>query len=167
MELFNDLAAWAWARHHNPLSWYIRPLFLLPYCYFAWRRSAWGVGLTLIALATSMAWFPAPAVPDPRAAEFLEYERQYLLAPWTPLKILFALSVPAFLACLAATFWRRSWRMGLFVANAGGLLKIWWSFYYGGESGWSVVPAAALGLIALNSLVFWALYRHRSTKSRD
>ena len=28
----DEFAAWAWARHHNELSWYIRPLFLLPFC---------------------------------------------------------------------------------------------------------------------------------------
>ncbi len=30
MELLNDILAWAWGRHHNILSWYIRPLFILP-----------------------------------------------------------------------------------------------------------------------------------------
>ena len=65
MELINDVAAWAWARHHNILSWYIRPLFLLPFCFFAYRRSLLGITLTLVALATSMAWFPAPATPSP------------------------------------------------------------------------------------------------------
>jgi hypothetical protein len=38
VELINDVATWAWARHHNILSWYIRPLFLLPFCLFAYRR---------------------------------------------------------------------------------------------------------------------------------
>jgi hypothetical protein len=60
MEQFLDeFLSWAWARHHNPLSWYIRPLFLLPFCYFAYKRSTWGIVLTLFALATSMVWFPS------------------------------------------------------------------------------------------------------------
>ena len=25
---------WLWQRHHNQLSWYIRPLFLIPVCWF-------------------------------------------------------------------------------------------------------------------------------------
>ena len=79
METLQNLAEWAWTRHHNPLSWYIRPLFLIPFCYFAWRRNLTGVAATLVALATSMFWFPALASPDPRVAEFLEAERQYLL----------------------------------------------------------------------------------------
>jgi hypothetical protein len=32
--------------------------FLLPFCYFAYRRSLWGIVLTLLTLATSMFWFP-------------------------------------------------------------------------------------------------------------
>ena len=67
-----DLASWAWARHHNVLSWYVRPLFFLPFCYFAYKRSLFGMVLTLVALATSMAWFPAtdtePAPPAVAAA---------------------------------------------------------------------------------------------------
>src|SRR4028119_50008 len=55
-----EFVAWAWERHHNVLSWYIRPLFFLPFCFFAYRRSLWGMTLSLLALATSMFWFPAP-----------------------------------------------------------------------------------------------------------
>lgn len=81
MEIINDFQAWAWLRHLNLLSWYIRPLFLIPFVYFAYRRSWPGIIVTLIALATSMFWFPAPANPDPRAFEFLAAEREYLT--WT------------------------------------------------------------------------------------
>ena len=54
MELLNEFHSWARTRHHNPLSWYIRPLFLLPFCCFAYKRSMWGIALTLLALSTSM-----------------------------------------------------------------------------------------------------------------
>jgi hypothetical protein len=65
-EWMTELASWAWARHHNVLSWYIRPLFFLPFCFFAYRRSWAGIVATLVALATSMAWFPAPTKPARR-----------------------------------------------------------------------------------------------------
>jgi hypothetical protein len=29
---------WAYARHQNQLSWYIRPLFIIPFCFFAYKR---------------------------------------------------------------------------------------------------------------------------------
>ena len=97
MEWVNELAAWAWARHHNILSWYIRPLFLLPFCFFAYRRSLLGIGLTVVALATSMAWFPAPVNPSPAVVEMLDAERNYLFGPWDAAKVFASLLVPAVL----------------------------------------------------------------------
>ncbi len=56
MELLEAFLSWTWARHHNILSLYIRPLFLLPLCCFAYRRSVKGMALSLLALATGMFW---------------------------------------------------------------------------------------------------------------
>jgi hypothetical protein len=70
----DEFGAWAWERHHNVLSWYIRPLFFLPFCYFAYKRSLWGIVLTLLALATSMSWFPAPETTSPAVTEMLAAE---------------------------------------------------------------------------------------------
>ena len=112
MEMINDVAAWAWARHHNILSWYIRPLFLLPFCFFAYRRSLVGIAATLVALATSMAWFPAPAAPNPAVVEMLVAERNYLFGPWNAAKVFASLLIPATFAALAVAFWRRSLVLG-------------------------------------------------------
>lgn len=75
MKWLNDFLAWAWDRHHNILSWYTRPLFLLPFCYFAYKRSLAGISLTLFALVTSMFRFPAPEQPDPVVLGFLTMEK--------------------------------------------------------------------------------------------
>jgi flavin-dependent dehydrogenase len=109
----DEVVAWAWARHHNVLSWCIRPLFILPFCYFAYRRSLWGIVLTLLALATSMFWFPNPEHSSPAVNEMLASEREYLTANWTLWNVLIALLVPLGFAALALAFWRRSpggWR---------------------------------------------------------
>lgn len=151
MELLTDFAEWAWVRHHNPLSWYIRPLLLIPYCYFAWRRSPSGMVLSVVALLTSMFWFPAPAVPDPQAATFLEAERRYLTEPWTFTKVAFAAAVPLFFLVTGLAFWRRSVAIGLAAVNVASLIKIGWSFQYGGSSGWEVVAPALTGLLAINA----------------
>jgi hypothetical protein len=157
-EAVGELAAWAWARHHNEWSWYLRPLFLIPYCWFAWRRSVAGLVATLVLLATSMAWFPAPAEPSARAVEILAAERDYLLGPWGPAKVAVALLVPVSFAALALAFWRRSVAWGAVVLNAMPLAKIAWTFAVFPHEGalYHLVPALA-GLVVCNAALVWAV----------
>lgn len=146
-----DLASWAWDRHHNVLSWYVRPLFFLPFCWFAWRRSIAGIALTLVALATSMAWFPAPEHPDPAVVRMLAVERDYLLGEWTPPKVAVALLVPLTFAALAAALWRRSIGWALVVVNIAVLSKVGWTYGVDGGAGADahLVPAL-LGLAVVD-----------------
>jgi hypothetical protein len=162
----NEFAAWAWARHHNELSWYIRGLFFLPFCYFAYKRSLWGIVLTVVALATSMFWFPAPERVDPKAVEFLAVEREYLTSDWTLTKILLALLVPISFAALAVAFWRRSLVWGLAVINAMVLVKLVWSFYFGDASGGlTLLPSAVVGLAVCDAVILYILRRMRKQSS--
>ena len=162
MEFLNDFLSWAWERHHNVLSWYIRPLFLLPFCYFAYKRSITGIALTLLALATSMFWFPAPKDPDPRVLEFLAMEKEYLTGEWTLAKVLMSSLVPIGLTALGLAFWKRSFVWGLVVLNAMALVKIGWSFFYGDVSGGLAVSVPALvGLVVSNVVVLYALRKVR------
>jgi len=162
MEWLNDFLAWAWDRHHNVLSWYIRPSFLLPFCYFAYRRSLLGISLTLFALATSMFWFPKPEQPDPKVLEFLEMEKAHLTGAWTLSKTLLTLLVPISLAALALAFWKRSVILGLVVMDALALGKVVWSFYYGGTAVGSVIASPALaGLVICNAVVLLVARKSR------
>jgi hypothetical protein len=159
----DEFIAWAWARHHNVLSWYIRPLFLLPFCYFAYKRSLWGIVLTVVALATSMFWFPAPEHSSPAVNEMLASEREYLTANWTLWKVLIALLVPLGFAALALAFWRRSLAWGLVVINAMVLFKIGWTFLFSTEAGaMSHLPAAVLGLAVCDALILYLMRRMRA-----
>jgi len=161
-----EFVAWAWERHHNVLSWYIRPLFLLPFCFFAYKRSLWGMTLTLLALATSMFWFPAPGEASPAVKEMLGAEREYLTANWTLWKVLMALVVPATFAALGLAFWKRSLVYGLGVINAAVLIKVGWTFVFGTEAGaMSHLPAALLGLAVCNVLVVYVMRRLRARPS--
>ena len=163
-----EFAAWVWARHHNELSWYVRPLFLLPFCYFAYKRSLLGIVLTVVALATSMFWFPAPERADPRAAEFLAMEREYLTEDWTLWKVLLGLVVPISFAALAVAFWKRSLVWGLAVINAMVLVKIAWSFYFGDESGGlTLLPSALVGLAVCDAAILYVARRMRKGPSPD
>jgi hypothetical protein len=162
----DEFAAWAWARHHNVLSWYIRPLFLLPFCYFAYKRSLWGITLTVVALATSMFWFPAPERADLGAAEFLAVEREYLTSDWSLWKVLLGLIVPASFAALAVAFWKRSLLWGVAVINAMLLVKVVWSFYFGEASGGlTLLPSAVVGLAVCDAVILYAVRRRRRRRS--
>jgi hypothetical protein len=162
----DEFAAWAWARHHNVLSWYIRPLFLLPFCYFAYKRSLWGITLTVVALATSMFWFPAPERADPGTAQFLAVEREYLTSDWSLWKVLLGLIVPASCAALAVAFWKRSLLWGVAVINAMVLVKIVWSFYFGEASGGlTLLPSAVVGLALCDAVILYVVRRRRRRRS--
>jgi hypothetical protein len=156
----DESVAWAWARHHNVLSWYVRPLFFLPFCYFAYRRSLWGIVLTLLALVTSMFWFPAPEHASPAVNEMLASERQYLTTDWTLWKVLIALLVPLTFAALGLAFWKRSLVWGLAVVNAAILFKIAWTFLFSTEAGaMSHLPAAVVGIVVCDALILYVMRR--------
>ena len=162
MDFLHDLAAWAWARHHNVLSWYVRPLFLIPFCYFAYRRSGAGIAVTLVALATSMFWFPAPQVASPAVLAALEAERDYLLGEWNLGKLLVALLVPLTFAALALAFWHRSFRWGVVVFNAMILIKIVWTgVYFEPDAFLAHLLPALIGLAACNLFFLWRLRQAR------
>jgi hypothetical protein len=160
--LGNVVLGWAWERHHNVLSWYIRPLFVLPLAYFSYRRSLWGIALTLVALATSMFWFPAPERVDPRVEEFLAFEREWLTGGWTAEKTASALTVPALLGVLCLAFWRRSLLWGLVVINAIAVTKVAWGVVGGVGSGWVMLGPALLGLAICDAAVLYAARRMRA-----
>jgi hypothetical protein len=164
----DEFVAWAWARHHNILSWYVRPLFILPFCYFAYRRSLLGIVITLLALVTSMFWFPAPEHASPAVNEMLRAEEAYLTANWTLWKVLIALLVPLTFAALGLAFWRRSLVWGLAVVNAAILFKIAWTFLFSTEAGaLSHLPAAVLGLVVCDALILFVIRRMRARSSYE
>jgi hypothetical protein len=157
MEFLTDFLLWAWARHHNVLSWYIRPMFIIPFIYFAYKQSWKGMLVTIIALATSMFWFPVPATVDPAVAQFLDAEMEFILGPLTAQKIFFWFMVPLFFALLALSFWKRSWWWGVAVINLAALGKIIWSVVAGGESGWAVLIPAVIGMIVCDLAVYFGV----------
>jgi hypothetical protein len=122
--------------------------------------------LTVLALVTSMFWFPAPERVDPRAAEFLAVEKDYLTGDWTLTKILLALLVPVSFAALAVAFWRRSLVWGLTVINVMVLVKIVWTFYFGEESGGlTLLPSALVGLAVCDAVILYVVRRMRKRSS--
>jgi uncharacterized membrane protein len=153
MELLSDFLSWVWARHHNELSWYVRPLFLLPFCYFAYRRSVWGIVLTLLIFPTSLFWFPAPENPSPRVEGYLVWERQFLLEGSVVARVALVLMVVAFFVALAAAFWKRSWL---------------WGLVFGGATGWASLAPSIFTLAVTDAAILLAMrFLMRRRKRRE
>lgn len=140
---------WAFERHQNTWSWVARPLLILPYCYFAYKRSLNGIFLTILAIVTSMFWFPTPAEVDPRVTEFLTMERERLNAGFDRPNMIGIIFVVGFLVALAAAFWRRSLILGGAVAVLGAGAKSAWSIIASPEGGSAVLPFAIGGALVL------------------
>jgi len=124
--------------------------------------------LTLVALATSMFWFPAPERSDPMTLEFLAVAREYLTGDWTMAKVLMALLVPMSFAALGFVFWKRSIVYGLVLINAMVLVKLLWSFYVGEESGGlTLLPSALVGLAVCDAVILYVVHRIRKGSSPE
>jgi hypothetical protein len=150
---------WAFERHQNPMSWYLRPIFLIPYCYFAYKRSWAGIIGTIFLLLTSMFWFPKPTGVSEDVKQFLQFEEDWLNSQWTLPEIgLFSL-VPLLMVVLALTFWKRSLWMGLAVLVGIAIGKISWALLVTGGAGQSTVVPALLGLVICCILVYYGFKR--------
>jgi len=161
-----EFLAWAWARHANILSWYVRPLFLIPLAYFAYRRRSSGIVITLLALATSMFWFPRPAQVTPAVTEFLAFERAWLTSGWDLQKLLMTLLPVIGLSALCAAFWRRSLTWGLVVINVLAVTKLAWGVLFGQGTGWAMLAPATTGLLVCDAAVLYAIRRVRRRSTR-
>ena len=83
----NSFFEWAFARHHNTLSWYIRPLFIIPIIWSAYKKLFSGIAISIFCLFTSMFWFSKPNTTNPEVEKFLNFEANYLKSGWTMDKI--------------------------------------------------------------------------------
>lgn len=146
---------WVFDRHHNQWSWYSRPLFLIPFCYFSYNRNLAGIAITTFCLFTSMFWFPKPEVISVRVIEFLQFEKEYLYGKWSFSKILTTLSIPISLVALAFSFWKKSLFIGMSVVAFMATGKIIWSIQNAGESGKSILIPAIIGLVICSGLIYF------------
>ena len=167
MELLSDFLSWAWARHHSELSWHVRPLFLLPFCYLVYRHSVWGIVVTLLVFPTSLFWFPAPENPSPHVEGYLAWERQFLTEGGIAVQVALALLVVGFFVALAAAFWKRSWLWGLAVLNAGTLLKVIWSVAFGGSVGWASLTPSLFTLAVTDAAIVIAARWSKRRRARQ
>lgn len=155
---------WVFERHHNQWSWYLRPIFLIPFCFFAYKRSWAGISITVFCLFTSMFWFNKPEWVCEQVQSFLEFEKDWLYGKWDFKKILLILTVPISFIALGLAFWKRSLILGLLVVVLMATGKIIWSILNAGSSGQSIIIPAALGLFICLGLIYFGFRRLENRK---
>ena len=160
-----NLATWVWDRHQNQFSWYSRPLFIVPACYYAYRQNLGLVIGFMAMLFCSLFWFRAPPDVPEHISNYLAWEKQLFFSneSMVPLMVL-TIVVIAFLIGLFSAFWRQNPWIGLFLINAGTLVKIFVSIAIGKETGTAAtVPSlSSLAVINLVAFVAWRLFRNKS-----
>ncbi len=150
---------WVFARHQNQWSWYIRPIFLIPFCFFAYKHSWAGISFTVFCLFTSMFWFNEPQKVSEQVKSFLQFEKDWLYGDWSLQKLLLILTVPLSFAALGLAFWKRSLLMGLGVVVLMATGKIAWSVQNAGEAGKSILLPAVIGLVLCLALIILGFKR--------
>ena len=158
------IGEWIWNRHQNQFSWYSRPLFIIPACYYAYKQKIGFLIGILVLLGTSLFWFAPPAEVNPTISAYLDWERQLFFNPHnrTPLIVL-SIAVLLFLFLLFYAFWQRNFWIGLLVFNIGNLLKIGVSIVYGGDVGMASIVPTLSSTIILNMLAF-AIWKLKSKR---
>ena len=157
---------WIFERHQNQMSWYIRPIFLIPFCFFAYKKSWSGISFTIFCLFTSMFWFNKPDVVSEEVNKFLQFEKDWLYGTWNYNKILLFLSVPCSFTALGLAFWKRNLWTGLGVIVLMATGKIIWSIQNAGESGKSILIPAIIGLLICSFIIVygWKLIEKKSNR---
>jgi hypothetical protein len=152
-----NLGGWIWERHQNQFSWYSRPLFLLPACYYAYRHRLWLVIGFMTLLGCSLFWFAPPEHVPEHIHGYLEWEKQLFFSHDSHLPLfLLVVVVIVFLAGLFRAFWQKNPWLGLLLINVGTLLKVVVSVTLGQEAGMAAVFPSLSSIVIINAVAFVA-----------
>ena len=146
---------WAFQRHRNILSWYIRPLFIVPIIWSAYKKLFSGISISIFSLFTSMFWFPKPNATNPEIIKFLNFEANYLKSGWTIDKIALFFTVVTFFIFIIISTWTKNWKLLLVILIAAAFFKIFNSYLLTGKSAFSMLMPAVTGLIVCVMAVFF------------
>lgn len=160
---FQEMVHWAFERHLNPLSWYIRPIFMILLAYMAYKRSWKGIIITSILMMSSMVWFPAPDQIDPQMYEVLKYEKQLFSHPLSGTLAVLALLASIVLLCFV--FWKRSLKLGWIVCNVVLIGKLVLSLVFTGKNGWGPLGTILFGLVMVNGIGLYIFRRRKAKRS--
>lgn len=117
---------WAFNRHLNPISWYIQPVFLLTFCFFAYRKSIVGILATVLMSLTSAFWFPQPERVSELATTLTYFQAEWFYGVWGAKKIMFTLLFAGVISGILLSFWNRSLIAGILTMFTACLTKLLW-----------------------------------------
>ena len=146
---------WVFQRHYNILSWYIRPLFIIPIIWSAYKKLFSGIAISIFCLFTSMFWFSKPNTTNPEVEKFLNFEANYLKSGWTIDKIALFFTVVTFFIFIIISTWTKNWKLLLVILIAAAFFKIFNSYLLTGKSAFSLLMPAVTGLIVCVMAVFF------------
>ncbi|MCH5586083.1 hypothetical protein MK805_14165 [Shimazuella sp. AN120528] len=153
----------ALSRHLNPLNWYIRAIFLIGSCYFAYKRSWIGLVSTFVFMTLILVGSVANGAFDNLQMQAgLEYEKILFHSPLSTLAIVFVYLMFAVLLCLA--FWKHSIKLGLIIWNIYLVGKILLGYFYMGDSAWTTISYTIFGLIIINRVGLYLLRQNTKRK---
>ena len=159
-----DVGAWIWERHQNQFSWYSRPLFIIPACYYAYRQKLLHVIGFMLLLLTSLFWFSAPEQVPESVSDYLEWEKELFFSNESSMPLItLTVAVIIFLFGLFYTFWKRNPWYGLLLINVGTIIKIIVSIGFGKEVGMAaIVPSlSSIAFINFVAFIIWRYYKKK------
>ncbi|MBL1409949.1 hypothetical protein [Sphingobacterium faecale] len=162
---FNELLEWAFQRHLNPLSWYIRPIFLILLCYVAYKRRLFWILILFLVMMSSMVWFPSPKEINPQMQKILELEKELLAHPKSAIATISFMLL--FVIAILIAFWHHSLKWGLLIVNVTLIGKVVLTLFLTGENGWAPIGNTLFGLILVNGIALTISYRKKQCKTRS
>ena len=160
-----EILDWAFERHLNPISWYIRPIFLIAFCFFSYKRSWKGVIITILIMMSSMVWFPAPEKIDSQMQAVLEYEKQILSNPFSAIIAISTMIIT--MTLIGFAFWKRSLLFGIIVLNLALVGKLISSITLVGKEGWGPLYVIIFGLLLVNGIGILLYYFKKKKKQSN
>ena len=151
-----------WERQMNPVSWVLRPFFLLIYFYGLYIHSLLFIILGLFSLATGWLWFPAPKKLFAHTGELIDLETDYLRKPFRGLKALELIA--SLLVFIAASYalWHRDVITGFILVEVLLGYKLIWIIAIARRASWVPVVTISIAMAvfaAIGLSVYVAIYR--------
>ena len=141
----------------NPLSWVLRPLFLVGFFYGVYLHDWLYISICFIGVTTSWFWFPPPKKNFAHTGELIDAEIDYLRKPFRGRKAIELTLGIAAIVWATVAFWQLKALTGIIILQALLVYKLVWVVELARKASW--VPAVLIFIIvAILSAMAWVYY---------